>query len=786
MANKSSNRTDLAIRFGTVIALLISSLFFFPREKSLEYSYEVGQITTDEIIAPFEFPILKTKTELEKDRQKALEQIYPLFERRDDIMLSQLDEMNKFFDILRNVRVAKATYGKNLTTKVLRATEIDSAFLAELREDSLNLINSVDLVQREYNFNLSRPKWRFLTDTDSRLIGGIDVLEMFKANLERIARDLFNEGVLDIPLNEISKQNIAVLENGEELLGDKGYYMSLDDAHVQSEIRLKASLGIETGDEVEIGIDILKRFNKANIIYNKQTTEARIKDVIAKVPISRDIVRANERIVDRNERVTPNIQQKLESLFAEKARRGTAEGGIVTYLPQLGRILLVSIILFFFSAFIVAYRPQIYKDSRMVLLIGFIFLSVLAFSSLVIYRLGLSEYLIPIVIASMVLTILVDARIAFIGTVTLALLIGVVLGNKLDFVIVSTFAGTASIFTVTRLRARSQLFWSFVYVAAAYIIAITAVELLKFSTVDIILESYGFAIGNALLSPILVYGIIGFLEIAFGITTDLTLLEQSDLNRPLLKQLAVKAPGTYHHSVLSGNLAEEAADAIGANSLLARVGSYYHDIGKMNKPEYFVENQMGAENRHEMLRPNLSALILVSHVRDGIELAKKHKVPEAIIDFITSHHGTMKMEYFYKKAIEQAGDEPNVNEMDFRYSGPLPISKEAGIVMICEGIEAATRSIKEKTLNRISDMVDNIIKTRLDDGQLNECDLTLAEIGKIKEAILPILIGMYHVRVEYPDDTEENKSDKKAKDTEVEQPDGEENEKIKQINAQST
>jgi len=596
MANKSSNRTDLAIRYGTVIVLLISSLFFFPREKSLEYAYEVGQITTDEIIAPFDFPILKTKTELDKDREKALEQIYPLFERRDDIMLSQLDEINKFFGILRNVRQAKATYGKNLTTKVLRASDIDSTFLAELREDSLSLINLVDLVQREYDFNLSRPKWRFLTDTDSRLSSGLDVLETFKANLERIARDLYNEGILDIPLQEISKQKIAVLENGEELLGDKGYYMSLDDAHIQSEIRLKASLGIETGDEVEVGIDLLKRFSKANIIYDKQTTEARIKDVIAKVPISRDIVRANERIVDRNERVTPNIQQKLESLFSEKARRGTAEGGIVTYLPQVGRILLVSIILFFFSAFIVAYRPQIYKDSRMVLLIGFIFLSVLAFSSLVIYRLGLSEYLIPIVIASMVLTILVDARIAFIGTVTLALLIGVVLGNKLDFVIVSTFAGTASIFTVTRLRTRIQLFWSFIFVAAAYIIAITAVELLKFSTVDIILESYGFAIGNALLSPILVYGIIGFLEIAFGITTDLTLLEQSDLNRPLLKQLAVKAPGTYHHSVLSGNLAEEAADAIGANSLLARVGSYYHDIGKMNKPEYFESLSFISEN----------------------------------------------------------------------------------------------------------------------------------------------------------------------------------------------
>ncbi|MCH7954819.1 MAG: hypothetical protein IIC40_03655, partial [Candidatus Marinimicrobia bacterium] len=172
MADKSSNRTDLAIRYGTLIVLLISSLFFFPREKSLEYAYEVGQITTDEIIAPFDFPILKTKVELEKDRQKALEQTYPLFERRDDIMLSQLDEINKFFDILRKVREAKAAYGKNLTTKVLRAAEIDSAFLAELKEDSLNFVNLVNLVQREYNFNLSRPKWRFLTDRDNRLTGG--------------------------------------------------------------------------------------------------------------------------------------------------------------------------------------------------------------------------------------------------------------------------------------------------------------------------------------------------------------------------------------------------------------------------------------------------------------------------------------------------------------------------------------------------------------------------------------------------------------------------------------
>lgn len=756
MAKTDSKKIDLIVRVGTIAVLLTSSLFFFPREKSLEYAYDVGQITTEEIIAPFDFPILKMKKELEEDRAAALAEIYPLFVRRDDLMLAQLEEMNQFFDMLRNVRSSKSEYGKNLVVKVLRGTSLDSVFMAQLNADSAQLFGLIEKVGDDYGFDISKPLWNFMTDSDKQPTGGVDVLEAFSANIERIARDLFREGILDMALDDIKKQEIAVLEKGEEIVGDKGYYMSHLDVGGQADIRLKASLGIESGEEIDAGVRILRKFIKPNIIYDEITTTNRERDVIALVPISRDIVRRNERIVDRNERVTPAIQQKLESMFSEKARRGGEKGGIVTLLPQIGRLLLVSVILFFFGAFIVAYRPQIYKDNRLVLLIGLIFLSHIAFSSLVIYRYGLSEYLIPIVIASMVFTILVDARIAFIGTVTLALLIGVILGNKLDFVIVSVFAGTASIFSVTRLRTRSQLFKSVVFVSAAYIIAITAVELLKFSSTDVLLESYGYAFANALFSPIIVYGIIGFLEVAFGITTDLTLLEQSDLNRPLLKQLAIKAPGTYHHSGLAGNLAEEAADAIGANSLLARVGSYYHDIGKMNKPEYFVENQMGAENRHEMLRPNLSALILASHVRDGIDLAKKHKLPDVITQFISSHHGTMRMEYFYKKAVELAGDESKVNEMDFRYPGPLPVSKEAGIVMICEGIEAATRSIKEKTSNRITDMVELIIQSRLNDGQLDECELTLAEIGKIKEAILPMLIGMYHVRVEYPDDTQKD------------------------------
>jgi len=357
MANISSRKIDLIVRLGTIIVLLTSSLFFFPREKSLEYTYDVGQITTEEIIAPFDFPILKMKDELEKDRAVALAEIYPLFVRRDDIMLAQLEEMNQFIDILRNVRSSKSEYGKILVAKVLRGTSLDSVFLAQLTADSAQLFGLMDKVNNDYGFDISKSLWNFITDSDQQSIGGVDALEAFSANIERITRDLFREGILDVALDDIGKQEIAVLEKGEEIVGDKGYYMSHLDVAGEADIRLKASLGIESGDEIDIGVRILRKFITPNIIYDEETTIKRERDVIALVPISRDIVRRNERIVDRNERVTAGIQQKLDSMFSEKARRGGEKGGIVTILPQIGRLLLVSVILFFFGAFIVAYRP---------------------------------------------------------------------------------------------------------------------------------------------------------------------------------------------------------------------------------------------------------------------------------------------------------------------------------------------------------------------------------------------------------------------------------------------
>ena len=238
-------------------------------------------------------------------------------------------------------------------------------------------------------------------------------------------------------------------------------------------------------------------------------------------------------------------------------------------------------------------------------------------------------------------------------------------------------------------------------------------------------------------------------ESTFGLTTDITLLELSDLNRPLLKRLALEAPGTYHHSIMIGTLAEEAAMSINANSLLARVGSYYHDIGKMLKPEYFVENQMGAKNKHEQLTPSMSALILEAHVKEGKELAEENGLPQCIVEFITGHHGSSVMSYFYEKAKSQ--DDEGTDIDDYRYPGPKPISKEVAIVMLADSVEAASRTLEDPTPARIRGLVRKIIFSRFESGELDDCDLTLKDLHQIEESFVRVLMGIFHRRIAYPE-----------------------------------
>jgi len=338
-------------------------------------------------------------------------------------------------------------------------------------------------------------------------------------------------------------------------------------------------------------------------------------------------------------------------------------------------------------------------------------------------------------------------------------LMGLMMGQGIDLIIVSLFCSTVAIYSIRRLRKRSQLFSTmFALIGASLFVAI-GIGLFKDHSWEIIFRDIQFLTINSVLAPIFTYGLVGIFEMFFDITTDLTLIELLDYDHPLLKRAQQETNGTFNHSIVVGNLAEACANSIGAHSLLCRVGAYYHDIGKMEKSEYFIENQFGVDNKHNKITSTMSARIIRAHVKEGLKLAREYGLPKIVSDFIPMHHGTTRVEYFYRLALEQAEkDKTKVDESAFRYPGPKPNTKETGILMLCEAIEAAVRSIKEPDILKIEAMIDKIINQRIEDGQLSECPLTLDELRKIKGTVdgttgmLPVLRGIYHIRVEYPDD----------------------------------
>ena len=318
------------------------------------------------------------------------------------------------------------------------------------------------------------------------------------------------------------------------------------------------------------------------------------------------------------------------------------------------------------------------------------------------------------------------------------------------------FAGGLAVYTVRDIKNRSQIFRSFSFILLGYSVSVLAFGFERFASFENLLVEFAFAGSNSLISPVLTYGLLIFFERFFKITTDLTLLELSNFDRPLLRDLARIAPGTFNHSMTMGTLAEAAAERIGANPLLARVGAYYHDIGKTITPKNFVENQLNSQNIHENLTPEESVELISRHVKEGVELAKENNLPKEILDFIPMHHGTNVMSFFYEKAKDRYGEE-KVDIKEYQYPGPKPDSKETAIVMLADGCESAVRAIDEPDPVKVENLIDKIIKQRIDDGQLDESPLTFSDITKIKDAFISILVGQHHRRIRYPKQDEMEK-----------------------------
>lgn len=691
----------------------------FPQGESIESEVTVGSVWIhDDLIASTTFEILKDSKLYEEEKVAAARNIQPIFLRDKSLVNISLDSLKKYNVFLKTLLSKTKSIPKNTT------------FLSD---------NSFAVFHK-----LANPS-RF-----SKSSAHISISEVFSQSQE-ILKNIFQRGLLNLAYTEISRDSISVRDGKFEEIFPKTAFLDRNSVNDFIIFLLKSKTGLN-GDVTEAVEEYISNFIKPNLTYSPQLTEIAIKNAKDKVTRNIGIVNENERIVAKHDRIKPETKLKIDSY---RIAKGEEIGFVSKSLQSIGKFLHILIIIIPLIIYIKLFRSKIYKDNLKILLIAFIFLFV-SLLSFLIYQLDVStnvRFLVLVPVASMLLTMIFDSRIGFYGTIVTSLIAGGLQGNDYAFALMNIVAGSLAAYTVRDIKNRTQIFRSFIFIFIGYAISIIAFGFERYDSFNQMLSSFAFAGSNALISPVITYGLIIFVEKFFNITTDLTLLELTDFNKPLLKELAKKAPGTFNHSITMGTLAETSAEAIGANSTLARVGAYYHDIGKIHDPESFVENQISSHNIHEQLKPEQSVALILAHVKTGIELAETNALPKEIIDFIPMHHGTMVISYFYSKAKELYGED-NVDIKNYRYPGPKPRTKETAIVMLADACESTVRSLNDSDPQKIENVINNLINSRIDDGQLDEAPLTFTDVKLIKESFLNSLVGQHHKRIRYPEQEE--------------------------------
>jgi len=741
-----------------IFGLILSISILFPQGKSLKYSYQLNDITREPIIAPFTFSILKSEDRLKEDLENQKKSVPFTFNRKDEIVEKHTASLNEFFAMANELRHLswRLKESKQLVYERRYHKQYEKA-KSELVSDSTNLSILTQEFHRMYSFTQNKPEWIYYV-TPEQDPKNMKDLERNKIRIVQICKNRWTEGIYNIAISDIESHQVTINQSDVPDLASPTSFNDLQVAWTKARKELLAVF-LEGDVFRDLGYDLIVEFMKPNLLFNREITERRQLESLNMVPISQGVVLKNELIVDANIRITEDVLQKLNSLSVAVTKHETNSGWVKIAWSFLGRIILLSVVVSLFFAFLVVYRVTIFRDWKLVSLISIVFLIQLGLAHIFVIRLEWSEYLIPVTVGAMTLTILFDARIGFMATTSMALMMGLMMGQNIDLVIVSLFTSTIAVYNIRELRKRTQLFTTMFALIAASIFVVLGLGLFKEHNWINMLTDIQLLTINSILAPIVTYGMIGLFEILFEVTTDLTLIELLDYDHPLLKRAQQETNGTFNHSIVVGNLAESCANAINAHSLLCRVGAYYHDIGKMEKSEYFIENQYGGANKHDTITHTMSAKIIRAHVKEGLELAEEYALPKVVSDFIPMHHGTTRVEYFYRMALKDAEETgATVDESAFRYPGPKPNTKETGILMICEAVEAAVRSIKEPDIFKIEAMIDKIIKSRIDDGQMSECPITLDELNKIKGTVdgttgmLPVLRGIYHIRIEYPDD----------------------------------
>jgi len=714
------------IIIGLITVILI--VMMFPKGESIESEVTEGAIwTNDDLIAPFSFPIIKEKQTYQKEVKDAERSVYPVF----NSITSQNNDSLKAF-----------------------AAYIISVIDENLDKKSDPYLNPTFLSSKAFTQFLTLRKQQ----RDSNR-GRDRTLDNLFASAGNIADAINKRGILNLESDAEFRDSIAVRVGNVDRIEPISKFYFYDQARRETRNKIRE---LNYSEEIkEALIEFTIHFVYPNIVYNEVATNLEIEQAKNNVSKYAGIVNENERVIAKHDRITKQVKLKIESYKEAKGESIGSEGII---LQLIGKFLHIAFFITILAIYLYLFRKKIFYDNTKIVLISILVVFV-SFVTYLINHIAIKapiHFLIFVPAASMIFTIVFDSRVGFYLTVILSLIVGALRGNDYSFMAMNFIAGGLSVYTVRDIKNRTQIFRSFLFILIGYTASILAFGLERFAPAETMLIEFAFAASNALISPVLTYGLLIFFERLFNITTDLTLLELSNFDRPLLRELARKAPGTFNHSMTMGTIAEAAAEKIGANSLLARVGAYYHDIGKTVEPQGFVENQMNSQNLHENLSPEESAHMILKHVNEGIELARQHKLPQELIDFIPMHHGTTVSTFFYEKAKTLYGED-KVKVDDYKYPGPKPNSKETAIVMLADGCESAVRSITDPDPSKVENMINNIFNSRLKEGQLDDAPITFSDISKMKEAFLSILISQHHRRIKYPkqEDAEQGISSEK-------------------------
>ncbi|MDR1673035.1 MAG: HDIG domain-containing protein [Bacteroidales bacterium] len=665
---------------------IVAVCCLFPREGKFPYEFQKGKIWRHEdLLAPFDVPILKTEQEIGAEKDSLLHRSLLCYNYMPEVAERQKALFRQDFD-----------------------THWEQSVLSAHRHSDL-LRQGLDLLDSAYGRGILQE----------------EETPQFTAQTQ---------------LMVIRQNNIGEETNRRDIFTEKTAYEAVS-AQLH---RLKDENEREFMENMDIN-----NYIHPNLLYNAELTNTMKSERIGRISPTKGVIKANSKIISRDETVNDEKFNLLTSLKYEFEHKVGNSGSYWRILA--GQVCVIVLCFVMVYLFLMLFRQEVFHNIARTAFILLTMVLFVAVSCIVVKGDYFSLYVLPYILLPVIISSFFDARTAtFIFTVTI-LLIGFLAPNAFEYVFLNFITGVVSITNVRAIYRRGALFRSVLWVVGTYAITYTALFLMQGTNLAQIdwMNYVRFGISGSLL--FVFYPSIFIFEKMFGFISNITLMELSDTNQPLLRKLSEVAPGTFQHSLQVANIAEEVVQKIGGNPLLIRTAALYHDIGKLSRPIYFIENQAGGHNPHDELTPENSAQVIIEHVSTGVEIARKNRIPQHITDFIRTHHGTTTVRFFYHQ-YQKLHPDGKIERAKFSYPGPIPFSKEMVILMMCDSVEAASRSLKEQTQNAINDMVDNVVNYQIFEDQYNDADITYRDINRAKQIIKNRLMSIYHVRIEYPKD----------------------------------